>query len=90
MTLGVQKFLKYKVHHLFNVHCFLESECTIIKILDKFKFQIPVIRAFGYLKKAAASVNKEYGMDSNVAEYIMKAADEVLYTLCNVVYKKTF
>ncbi|XP_046847324.1 fumarate hydratase, mitochondrial-like [Xenia sp. Carnegie-2017] len=42
------------------------------------RMPIPVIRAFGYLKKAAASVNKEYGMDSNVAEYIMKAADEVI------------
>ena len=39
--------------------------------------KIPVIRAFGYLKKAAAMVNKEYGMDANVADHIVKAADEV-------------
>jgi fumarate hydratase class II len=29
------------------------------------------------LKKAAAEVNKEFGLDQNVADNIMKAADEV-------------
>lgn len=38
----------------------------------------PVIRAFGILKKAAAEVNKEFGLDENVANNIMKAADEVI------------
>ncbi|XP_031557844.1 fumarate hydratase, mitochondrial-like [Actinia tenebrosa] len=38
----------------------------------------PVIRAFGYLKKAAAEVNKEFGLDQSVADNIMKAADEVI------------
>ncbi|XP_028409758.1 fumarate hydratase, mitochondrial-like [Dendronephthya gigantea] len=42
------------------------------------RMPIPVIRAFGYLKKAAALVNKEYGMDASVAEHIMEAADEVI------------
>ena len=39
-----------------------------------------MIRAFGILKKAAAEVNKEFGLDENVANNIMKAADEVTYT----------
>lgn len=38
----------------------------------------PVIRAFGILKKAAAEVNKEFGLDENIANNIMKAADEVI------------
>ncbi|KAL9953205.1 hypothetical protein ACROYT_G040583 [Oculina patagonica] len=38
----------------------------------------PVIRAFGFLKKAAAEVNKEFGLDESVANNIMKAADEVI------------
>ena len=36
-----------------------------------------MIRAFGILKKAAAEINKEFGLDENVANNIMKAADEV-------------
>ena len=36
-----------------------------------------MIRAFGFLKKAAAEVNKEFGLDASVADNIMKAADEV-------------
>ncbi|XP_068088003.1 fumarate hydratase, mitochondrial isoform X2 [Hyperolius riggenbachi] len=38
---------------------------------------IPVIRAFGILKKAAAEVNRDYGLDPKIADYIVKAADEV-------------
>lgn len=37
----------------------------------------PLIRAFGVLKKAAATVNMTYGMDAKVGEAIQKAADEV-------------
>lgn len=37
----------------------------------------PLIRAFGVLKKAAATVNMTYGMDATVGEAIQKAADEV-------------
>lgn len=36
-----------------------------------------VIKAFATLKKAAAIVNKEYGLDPKVSESIAKAADEV-------------
>ncbi|EDO31211.1 predicted protein [Nematostella vectensis] len=42
------------------------------------KMPFPVIRAFGYLKKAAAEVNKEFGLDGPVADNIMRAADEVI------------
>ncbi|KAG2200436.1 hypothetical protein INT46_002069 [Mucor plumbeus] len=38
----------------------------------------PLIRAFGVLKKAAATVNMTYGMDATVGEAIQKAADEVI------------
>ncbi|GAN02812.1 fumarate hydratase [Mucor ambiguus] len=38
----------------------------------------PLIRAFGVLKKAAATVNMTYGMDTTVGEAIQKAADEVI------------
>lgn len=39
----------------------------------------PLIRAFGVLKKAAATVNMTYGLDAKVGEAIQKAADEVSY-----------
>ena len=49
-----------------------------------------MIRAFGILKKAAAEVNKEFGLDENVANNIMKAADEVdkfsVSTCLNITY----
>merc|ERR1712168_1481330 len=38
----------------------------------------PVIKAFGILKKAAAEVNMEFGLDKEVAENISKACDEVI------------
>jgi len=38
----------------------------------------PVIKAFGVLKKAAAEVNKEFGLDPTVAAAISQAADEVI------------
>uniref|UniRef100_A0A4X1THT6 Fumarate hydratase, mitochondrial n=1 Tax=Sus scrofa TaxID=9823 RepID=A0A4X1THT6_PIG len=38
---------------------------------------IPVIKAFGILKRAAAEVNQDYGLDPKIANAIMKAADEV-------------
>lgn len=38
----------------------------------------PVIVAMGILKKAAALVNKEYGLDPKIADAIAKAADEVI------------
>ena len=38
---------------------------------------IPLIKAFGVLKKAAAEVNMTYGMDKVVGDAIKLAADEV-------------
>ncbi len=42
------------------------------------RMPLPVIKAFGVLKKAAAEVNKEFGLDPKVAEAVSKAADEVI------------
>lgn len=40
--------------------------------------QLPVIHAFGYLKRACAAVNKEhYDLDSKLADAIIQAATEV-------------
>lgn len=38
---------------------------------------VPVVRAFGILKKSAAIVNKQYGLDPKNADAIIQAADEV-------------
>ncbi|KAJ8365616.1 hypothetical protein SKAU_G00144470 [Synaphobranchus kaupii] len=40
------------------------------------RMPIQVIKAFGILKRAAAEVNKDYGLDPKVADAIVKAADE--------------
>jgi fumarate hydratase class II len=37
----------------------------------------PLIKAFGVLKKAAAQVNVQYGLDPKIGDAIQKAADEV-------------
>ena len=42
------------------------------------RMPIQVIRAFGYLKKSCALVNVEYGMNQQVVESIVRAADEVI------------
>ncbi|KTW32050.1 fumarate hydratase, mitochondrial [Pneumocystis jirovecii RU7] len=42
------------------------------------KLPIPVIKAFGILKKAAAIVNIEYGLDKTIGEAIQQAADDVI------------
>jgi fumarate hydratase class II len=39
---------------------------------------LPLIQAFGVLKKAAAHVNQQFGLDPKVAEAISQAADEVI------------
>ena len=40
--------------------------------------QLPVIHAFGYLKRACAEVNKQhYGLDAKIADAIVQAAIEV-------------
>ena len=38
---------------------------------------LPVVRAFGILKKCAAKANLDYGLDPKIANAIMEAADEV-------------
>ncbi|XP_067901375.1 fumarate hydratase, mitochondrial isoform X2 [Heterodontus francisci] len=42
------------------------------------RMPIQVIKAFGILKRAAAEVNMEYGLDAKIANSIIKAADEVI------------
>jgi len=42
------------------------------------RMPLPIIKAFGVLKKAAAEVNVEFGLDPTVAGAISKAADEVI------------
>lgn len=39
---------------------------------------IEVIRAFGVLKRAAAEVNKEYGLDEKISERIVEASNEII------------
>ncbi len=47
--------------------------------VDRFKWQRPVIRALGILKKAAAQANAELGeLKQEVADPIVRAADEVI------------
>ncbi len=38
----------------------------------------PIIKAFGVLKKCAAIVNKQFGLDHKIADVIIQAADEVI------------
>ena len=42
------------------------------------RMPMPVIKAFGVLKKAAAQANQEFGLDPTVAKAICQAADEVI------------
>ncbi|KAL1138410.1 hypothetical protein AAG570_008474 [Ranatra chinensis] len=42
------------------------------------RMPFPVITAMGTLKKAAAEVNKEYGLDPKISKAISDAADEVI------------
>ena len=48
----------------------------VAAFLESF-FQIEVIQALAILKKAAATVNKEYGLDPAIADIIIKVAEEV-------------
>jgi len=41
------------------------------------RMPLPLIRAFGIIKKAAGKVNLKYGLDPKIANAIMAAADEV-------------
>lgn len=44
---------------------------------ERERMPLPVIRAFGILKKAAAEANKDYGLDDKKAKAIIQAASEV-------------
>jgi len=45
---------------------------------DSERMPLPVIKAFGVLKKAAAEVNTDFGLDPKLADAISKACDEVI------------
>lgn len=42
------------------------------------RMPLPIIKAFAILKKCAARVNQEYGLDSTKADLIVKVADEII------------
>uniref|UniRef100_A0A0E0D075 fumarate hydratase n=1 Tax=Oryza meridionalis TaxID=40149 RepID=A0A0E0D075_9ORYZ len=44
---------------------------------ERERMPVPIIRAFGVLKKCAAKVNMEYGLDPTIGKAIMQAAQEV-------------
>lgn len=48
-----------------------------VSLYESFYFQLPVIHAFGILKKAAAIVNQDYGLDKKICNGIVQACDEV-------------
>ena len=39
---------------------------------------VPVVKAFGLLKKSAAQANLNFGLDPRIAQAIIEAADEVV------------
>lgn len=45
---------------------------------ERERMPIPVVRAFGYLKKAAAQANIDFGLEERLAKAIIQAADEVI------------
>ena len=44
---------------------------------ERERMPLPVVRAFGILKKSAAIANLDFGLDPKIADAIIKAADEV-------------
>lgn len=42
------------------------------------RMPLPIIKAFAIFKKCAARVNQEYGLDSTIADLIVKVADEII------------
>ena len=44
---------------------------------ERERMPIPVVRAFGVLKKCAAQANLEFGLDANIGKAIIQAAEEV-------------
>ncbi len=56
------------------------------------RLPLPLIKAFGILKKAASIVNVEYGMDPKIGEAIQRAADDVCisrkaFDCCSIVLR---
>jgi fumarate hydratase class II len=45
---------------------------------ERERMPLPVIKAFGILKKSAALANIQFGLDPKVADAIVKASDEVI------------
>lgn len=67
--------VRHETYYYINIYvCVSDHVCEFVLLL-----QIQVIKAFGILKKAAAEVNKDYGLDPKIADAIMKAADEVYF-----------
>jgi len=44
---------------------------------ERERMPLPVVKAFGILKKSAAKANMNYGLDPKIAKAVMEAADEV-------------
>jgi fumarate hydratase class II len=44
---------------------------------ERERMPVPIVRAFGVLKKSAAKANLNFGLDPKIAEAVMQAADEV-------------
>lgn len=44
------------------------------------RMPLPVIHAFGYLKKSAAIVNQQFGLDPKLAKAIIQAAGKIKHT----------
>ena len=42
------------------------------------RMPLPIIQAMGVLKKAAAEVNREFGLQAEIADAVSRAADEVI------------
>ena len=45
---------------------------------ERERMPLPVIKAFGLLKKSAAKANLNFGMDAKIANAVIQAADEVI------------
>ncbi len=44
---------------------------------ERERMPLPIVRAFGLLKKAAAQANTSFGLDPKIAQAVIQAADEV-------------
>ena len=45
---------------------------------ERERMPVPVVRAFGILKKAAAKANLEYGLEPKIANAMVQACDEII------------